>query len=224
MPEVANVVPTGWWCRRPVTPTTAYSGSSPLSGGRSSMMTRPRRHRVRVTGIWVRAGRAGGWHDAVMRCGRGWGEDMDPGVPAAVVAEFAGHRVAGLPFFAPETVTVDHGHRLQEPPFGGGAAGHRHQHPAIPCAAPDGQTRGGAHHRRNRAGVNPKGPPRAVRVCRSVGRRHGSAERGQLFQALPPTSRLDAVGFELVGEPASEAAEAVGDVEARVELLPQSHR
>jgi hypothetical protein len=42
----------------------------------------------------------------------GWGEDMEwpyPGVPAAVVAEFAGHRVAGLPFFTPETVTVDHG-------------------------------------------------------------------------------------------------------------------
>ena len=30
-------------------------------------------------------------------------------MPAAVVAEFAGHRVAGLPFFAPETVTTDHG-------------------------------------------------------------------------------------------------------------------
>ncbi|WP_431971555.1 hypothetical protein [Nocardia sp. bgisy134] len=50
----------------------------------------------------------------------GWGEDMEwpyPGVPAAVVAEFAGHRVAGLPFFTPETVTTDHGsvyknHRL----------------------------------------------------------------------------------------------------------------
>jgi hypothetical protein len=42
----------------------------------------------------------------------GWGEDMEwpyPGVPAAVVAEFAGHRVAALPFFAPETVTTDHG-------------------------------------------------------------------------------------------------------------------
>jgi hypothetical protein len=42
----------------------------------------------------------------------GWGEDMEwpyPGVPAAVVAEFAGHKVAGLPFFAPETVTTDHG-------------------------------------------------------------------------------------------------------------------
>ena len=42
----------------------------------------------------------------------GWGQDMEwpyPGVPAAVVAEFAGHRVAGLPFFAPETVTTDHG-------------------------------------------------------------------------------------------------------------------
>jgi hypothetical protein len=42
----------------------------------------------------------------------GWGEDMEwpyPGVPAELVAEFAGHRVAGLPFFAPETVTTDHG-------------------------------------------------------------------------------------------------------------------
>ncbi|MFI8461687.1 transposase [Kitasatospora sp. NPDC085464] len=42
----------------------------------------------------------------------GWGEDMEwpyPGAPAALVAEFAGHRVAALPFFAPETVTTDHG-------------------------------------------------------------------------------------------------------------------
>ncbi|WDT54086.1 hypothetical protein [Streptomyces sp. G7(2002)] len=42
----------------------------------------------------------------------GWGEELEwpyPGVPAALVAEFAGHRVAGLPFFAPETVTSDHG-------------------------------------------------------------------------------------------------------------------
>ncbi|WP_284741713.1 hypothetical protein [Amycolatopsis sp. RTGN1] len=41
-----------------------------------------------------------------------WGEDLEwpyPGLPANVVAEFAGHRVAGLPFFAPETVTTDHG-------------------------------------------------------------------------------------------------------------------
>lgn len=41
-----------------------------------------------------------------------WGDDMEwpyPGVPAALVAEFAGHRVAALPFFAPETVTTDHG-------------------------------------------------------------------------------------------------------------------
>ncbi|REE98331.1 transposase [Thermomonospora umbrina] len=50
----------------------------------------------------------------------GWGEDMQwpyPGIPEAVVAEFAGHRVAALPFFTPETVTTDHGavyknHRL----------------------------------------------------------------------------------------------------------------
>jgi hypothetical protein len=42
----------------------------------------------------------------------GWGSDLEwpyPGIPASVVAEFAGHRVAGLPFFAPETVTTDHG-------------------------------------------------------------------------------------------------------------------
>jgi hypothetical protein len=41
-----------------------------------------------------------------------WGQDMEwpyPGIPAAVVAEFAGHRVAGLPFFTPETITTDHG-------------------------------------------------------------------------------------------------------------------
>ena len=41
-----------------------------------------------------------------------WGDEMEwpyPGVPAALVAEFAGHRVAALPFFAPETVTSDHG-------------------------------------------------------------------------------------------------------------------
>jgi transposase InsO family protein len=42
----------------------------------------------------------------------GWGAEMEwpyPGVPASVVASFAGHRVAALPFFAPETVTTDHG-------------------------------------------------------------------------------------------------------------------
>jgi hypothetical protein len=42
----------------------------------------------------------------------GWGPELEwpyPGVPASVVAEFAGHRVAGLPFFTPETVTTDHG-------------------------------------------------------------------------------------------------------------------
>ncbi|HEV2345149.1 MAG TPA: helix-turn-helix domain-containing protein [Actinocrinis sp.] len=41
-----------------------------------------------------------------------WGEEMVwpyPGLPAAVVADFAGYQVAGLPFFAPETVTTDHG-------------------------------------------------------------------------------------------------------------------
>ncbi|MEU1891192.1 transposase [Streptomyces pristinaespiralis] len=41
-----------------------------------------------------------------------WGKDMEwayPGVPGTVVADFAGHVVAGLPFLAPETVTTDHG-------------------------------------------------------------------------------------------------------------------
>lgn len=41
-----------------------------------------------------------------------WGEELEwpyPGLPAAVVAEFAGHKVAGLPFFTPETITTDHG-------------------------------------------------------------------------------------------------------------------
>ena len=42
----------------------------------------------------------------------GWGEEMQwpyPGVPADVIAEFTGCGVAALPFFAPETVTTDHG-------------------------------------------------------------------------------------------------------------------
>ncbi|MEU3030364.1 transposase [Streptomyces incarnatus] len=41
-----------------------------------------------------------------------WDEEMTwpyPGLPAAVVAEFTGYEVAGLPFFTPETVTTDHG-------------------------------------------------------------------------------------------------------------------
>jgi hypothetical protein len=41
-----------------------------------------------------------------------WGQEMEwpyPGIPASLVASFAGHKVAGLPFFAPETVTTDHG-------------------------------------------------------------------------------------------------------------------
>ncbi|MFF3290896.1 transposase [Streptomyces sp. NPDC003023] len=41
-----------------------------------------------------------------------WGKNVEwayPGVPGTVVAEFAGYEVAGLPFFAPETVTTDHG-------------------------------------------------------------------------------------------------------------------
>jgi hypothetical protein len=43
---------------------------------------------------------------------RGWGEDMEwayPGVPASLVAELAGYRVAAMPFFTPETVITDHG-------------------------------------------------------------------------------------------------------------------
>jgi hypothetical protein len=42
----------------------------------------------------------------------GWGENMAwpyPGVPEALVSDLAGYPVAGLPFFAPETVTTDHG-------------------------------------------------------------------------------------------------------------------
>ncbi|MFE7521482.1 hypothetical protein [Streptomyces halstedii] len=42
----------------------------------------------------------------------GWGEEMEwpyAGVPAGMIAEFTGHRVAALPFFAPETGTTDHG-------------------------------------------------------------------------------------------------------------------
>ena len=42
----------------------------------------------------------------------GWGEDARwpyPGIPAAVVDQLAGYRVAALPFFTPETVTTDHG-------------------------------------------------------------------------------------------------------------------
>ncbi|MFI9039865.1 hypothetical protein [Streptomyces sp. NPDC053726] len=42
----------------------------------------------------------------------GWGESMVwpyPGVPAALVADLAGGPVAGLPFFRPEAITVDHG-------------------------------------------------------------------------------------------------------------------
>jgi hypothetical protein len=41
-----------------------------------------------------------------------WGQEMEwpyPGIPASLVASFAGHKVAALPFFAPETVTTDHG-------------------------------------------------------------------------------------------------------------------
>jgi hypothetical protein len=36
------------------------------------------------------------------------------GVPATVVAEFAGHKVAGLPFFAPETVATESWGCVQE--------------------------------------------------------------------------------------------------------------
>ncbi|MDX5569462.1 hypothetical protein PYK79_48050 [Streptomyces sp. ID05-04B] len=42
----------------------------------------------------------------------GWRQDMEwpyPGVPATLIARFAGHKVAALPFFPPETVTTDHG-------------------------------------------------------------------------------------------------------------------
>ena len=45
-----------------------------------------------------------------MRADRG--EDLErscSGLPAAGVAEFAGHAVAGRPFFILQTVTADHG-------------------------------------------------------------------------------------------------------------------
>lgn len=41
-----------------------------------------------------------------------WGEQARwcyPGIPAEVVEQLAGYRVAALPFFTPETVTTDHG-------------------------------------------------------------------------------------------------------------------
>ena len=52
----------------------------------------------------------------------GWGPKMAwpyPGIPAAVIADLAGYEPAGLPYFAPETVTTDHGsvyknHALRE--------------------------------------------------------------------------------------------------------------
>jgi hypothetical protein len=42
----------------------------------------------------------------------GWGPEMAwpyPGMPGAVVADFAGYEPAGIPFFTPEIVTTDHG-------------------------------------------------------------------------------------------------------------------
>lgn len=41
-----------------------------------------------------------------------WSEELEwayPGIPASAVADLAGYRVAALPFFTPETVTIDHG-------------------------------------------------------------------------------------------------------------------
>ena len=75
----------------------------------------------------------------------GWGPDMEwpyPGIPAAVVAEFAGHKVAGLPFFAPETVTTDHGGPYKSQALGRGPAGAGLQHPARQGAAAPGQGSG----------------------------------------------------------------------------------
>jgi len=51
-----------------------------------------------------------------------WGPEMAwpyPGIPAAVIADLAGYESAALPYFAPETVTTDHGsvyknHALRE--------------------------------------------------------------------------------------------------------------
>ena len=71
-----------------------------------------------------------------------WGEELEwpyPGVPAAVVAQFAGDKVAGLPFFAPETVTTDHGSVYKNHHFGRGPAGDRREHPPSAGAAADRQ-------------------------------------------------------------------------------------
>ena len=51
-------------------------------------------------------------HDAAADAGRlgpGDGMALSRGARPASSPSFAGHRVAGLPFFAPETVTTDHG-------------------------------------------------------------------------------------------------------------------
>lgn len=55
-----------------------------------------------------------GHPDGPRRMGIRWAGDVewpDPGVPSAVVAQFAGHKVAALPFVPPETVATDHGGR-----------------------------------------------------------------------------------------------------------------
>jgi len=96
-----------------------------------------------------------------------WGEELEwpyPGIPAAVVAEFAGHKVAGLPFFTPETVTTDHGsvyrnHALVEAQRVLGC----NKHPARPGAAPPGQGR-------LRAGLRGY-PAAAVRAAHRLHRR-----------------------------------------------------
>ena len=70
----------------------------------------------------------------------GWAPEMEwpyPGVPASVVASFAGHRVAALPFFAPETVTTDHG-SVYKPRPRGSTEGPGLQHPPRPHAASPG--------------------------------------------------------------------------------------
>ncbi|MEU4733261.1 hypothetical protein [Streptomyces sp. NPDC023588] len=52
------------------------------------------------------------------RCGMPEGEDLKwgyPGLSAAVVAEFAAHKVAGLPFFVPQRVSSSGGRRGRRP-------------------------------------------------------------------------------------------------------------
>ncbi|GAA3085765.1 hypothetical protein GCM10020000_85300 [Streptomyces olivoverticillatus] len=68
-----------------------------------------------------------------------WGDELEwpyPGLPAAVVSEFAGHKVAEPAVLRPGD--GDHRSRvgLPQPPLGRSAACARLQHPSLPCLAP----------------------------------------------------------------------------------------